>query len=209
MSHRANSSYKISDVYLVSDGWRRYMLHPPLTETLTQLLNDAPAICNSLHLERGSQQPRHYDTWFMPPPESNRMAVSFIALDPIDESNGPLMYWPASHKIPPYLFSDGRINVNNSELQACYDYVDTSVAERGLSRSLLSAEPGDVFIWHAQLLHGGAPIADFARTRRSVVTHYWTNEAVRRSGWTTLPSHGGYYIERPHQPVPSESISVS
>ena len=35
-------------------------------------------------------------------------------------------------------------------------------------------EPGDVLIWHAQLLHGGAPILNPGERRRSVVTHYWT-----------------------------------
>ena len=33
---------------------------------------------------------------------------------------------------------------------------------------------GDVFIWHAGLLHGGSPIDDAQQTRRSFVVHYCT-----------------------------------
>jgi ectoine hydroxylase-related dioxygenase (phytanoyl-CoA dioxygenase family) len=42
------------------------------------------------------------------------------------------------------------------------------------------AEPGDVPIWHAQLLHGGRPINDPRQTRLSLVTHYWTTHDYPR-----------------------------
>ena len=33
---------------------------------------------------------------------------------------------------------------------------------------------GDAFIWHGGLVHGGTPIDDAAKTRRSFVVHYCT-----------------------------------
>jgi hypothetical protein len=34
------------------------------------------------------------------------------------------------------------------------------------------AKKGDVLIWHADLMHGGAPIEDPKRTRKSLVAHF-------------------------------------
>jgi hypothetical protein len=33
------------------------------------------------------------------------------------------------------------------------------------------AKKGDVLIWHGDLMHGGAPIQDFTRTRLSLIAH--------------------------------------
>jgi hypothetical protein len=51
-------------------------------------------ICNSLNFERGSQQPFHIDTWYMPPPVEGRMVVASIAVDDVDADNGPMAYYP-------------------------------------------------------------------------------------------------------------------
>ena len=47
------------------------------------------------------------------------------------------------------------------------------LAARGLAQEELRCRSGDVFLWHAQLLHGGRPIRDMRRTRSSLVVHYW------------------------------------
>jgi hypothetical protein len=42
-----------------------------------------------------------------------------------------------------------------------------------LKETEFRGKSGDVFLWHAQLLHGGRPIRDMAKTRSSLVVHYW------------------------------------
>jgi hypothetical protein len=44
--------------------------------------------------------------------------------------------------------------------------------ERGLKTEKFMAKKGDVLIWHADLMHGGAPIQDAGRTRKSLVAHF-------------------------------------
>jgi hypothetical protein len=190
--------YKLDDVYLVSDVARSMVLDEKLVRVLDRLLVGAPVAFNSLTFERGSQQDFHFDTFYMPPSVPNKMCASWIALEDVDESAGPLVFYPGSHKIPPYYFSDGRLNVTVEELGSFREYIERELETRGLRSVSFPARAGDVFIWHAQLFHGGAAILDMNRTRRSIVTHYFR---VREMAPGAVVDIGGgrFYLQRSHQ----------
>jgi phytanoyl-CoA hydroxylase len=59
---------KINDLFIDEPEVRRLALDERLSIILSELLGAAPMICNSLNFIRGSQQPAHCDSWFMPPP---------------------------------------------------------------------------------------------------------------------------------------------
>ena len=40
------------------------------------------------------------------------------------------------------------------------------------------ARKGDVFLWHANLMHGGEPHHDKALTRKSMVFHYFSRAHI-------------------------------
>ena len=44
--------------------------------------------------------------------------------------------------------------------------------ERGLKTERFMAKKGEELIWHADLMHGGAPIEDRQRTRKSLVAQF-------------------------------------
>jgi ectoine hydroxylase-related dioxygenase (phytanoyl-CoA dioxygenase family)/SAM-dependent methyltransferase len=192
------SPYKLDDVYLVSDVAREMVLDKSLVRVLDRLLVGTPVAFNSLTFERGSQQEFHFDTFYMPPSVPNKMCASWIALEDIDESAGPLVFYPGSHKIPPYYFSDGRLNVTVEELGSFREYVERELENRGLRPVTFPARAGDVFIWHAQLFHGGAPILDMTRTRRSIVTHYFRMREMAPESVVHIGG-GRFYLQRPHQ----------
>ena len=165
--------YKLNNLFARRADVRTVALAPKLKAVLSQLLEGEPLICNSLNFERGSQQPFHIDTWYMPPPVEGRMVVASICVDDVDADNGPVVYYPGSHRIPAWRFSDGRLNERPEEMGACRAYLETQIAERGLVEREFHGRSGDVLLWHAQLLHGGRAIRDPARTRSSLVVHYW------------------------------------
>lgn len=176
--------YKLNNLFLLDDSIRAAALSPRLKRVMEHLLQAEPLICNSLNFERGSQQDAHIDSWYMPPPKDEGMVAASISLDPVDETNGPIYFYPGSHKIPPYRFSDGRLNMIAAEFDACRNYLDREIEARQLKSVQFRGEPGDVFIWHGQLIHGGSEIRDFTRTRNSLVVHYWrasdiSKESVR------------------------------
>jgi ectoine hydroxylase-related dioxygenase (phytanoyl-CoA dioxygenase family) len=55
-------------------------------------------------------------------------------------------------------------------------------------RKELIAKKGDVFIWHANLVHGGSPIKDPAITRKSMVVHYYASDVIKYHEITERPS---------------------
>lgn len=190
-----NTPYKLNDLYLESDRLRDYIMGQRLRDSLVPLIGGTPMICNSLSFEYGSQQQDHFDTFFMPPLTRNRMAASWIALEDVDKDAGPLRYYPGSHKIPPYRFKSGRYNLNLAEHAECYQYIDGELASRNLEPVEFSAKKGDVFIWHAHLLHGGLPINNPDLNRRSLVTHYFCQEDWDEYYYKEYKP-GYYYLKR-------------
>jgi ectoine hydroxylase-related dioxygenase (phytanoyl-CoA dioxygenase family) len=194
--------HKLNDLYLSVPEVRALALDERLAAILGELIDGEPCIINSLNFEYGSQQPFHFDTWYMPPVVEGKLVVSFIAFEDIDAGNGPLQYYPGSHLIPPYRFSHGLLNAIPEEVPACYRHVEAWTSERGIEPERFHCRAGDVFLWHAQLFHGGSPITEVGRTRRSLVTHYFRAQdvhppLVRRVG------PGRAWMERDHQAVPA------
>jgi ectoine hydroxylase-related dioxygenase (phytanoyl-CoA dioxygenase family) len=185
--------YKLNNLFLNVPALRRIAYSPVIRAALIDLLEGEPLICNSLNFERGSQQPFHFDTWYMPPPVETRMVAANIALEPVDEDNGPITYYPGSHRIRPWRFSDGKLNFKDDEAPGMYAYLEAEIARLGLTTETFSGGAGDAFLWHANLYHGGLPIRDMRRTRKSLVVHYWRAadlpaDQVRRDGMGAYPA---------------------
>ncbi len=192
--------YKLNDLYLSQDKIRKTVVGERLAPILRTLLEGFPMVCNSLNFEYGSQQDYHVDTFYMPSPTPNKMVASWIALEDATPENGPLSYFPGSHKIPPYLFSNGTTHAIESEMGDFNDYIYAEIEQRGLSAETLLAKKGDVLIWHSQLFHGGSPISNRDKTRKSLVTHYFTNEDFPDLNPPKVCKDGGY-MNREAQPV--------
>ena len=139
------------------------------------------SIYTSLYFENGTGQPIHRDTpVFSTKPEYQYLGV-WVALEEANEMNGPLMVIRGGHKVPELdrealaLQKYGNlesIQKMDNELWMLYqDTVHKKCLERGLKVEEISANPGDVIIWHPQLPHGGSEIKDTKLSRESVVMH--------------------------------------
>jgi phytanoyl-CoA hydroxylase len=164
--------HTLNDLYLVEPAVRDINLDDRLVGLLTELLGDEPCVISSLNHEYGSERAFHFDTWFAPPPVDDQLVVSFVAFEDIDADNGPLQYYPGSHRMPPYRFSNGRLRAISAELPDCARHTEAWLADRNIEHRQFHCKAGDVFLGHAQLFHGASPILDHDRTRRSMVTRY-------------------------------------
>ncbi|HVV37448.1 MAG TPA: phytanoyl-CoA dioxygenase family protein [Acidimicrobiales bacterium] len=191
--------YKLNDAYLERPWVRDLSLHPRLAAILGQLLDDAPVICNSLLFERGSTQPLHFDTYYMPGQTPGGMTATWIALEDAHADAGPLRYYPGSQRIAAWRNGAGTTLVrDNVELDQATHYIEAALRDYGLREESFIAREGDVFIWHEQLYHGGGRINDAARTRRSLVTHYWRAREMAPGSIVRHRRSGGYFWARPH-----------
>ncbi len=210
---------KINDLFLDEPEVRNFALSERLTKVLSSLLDGAPLVCNSLNFIWGSQQPDHVDSWFMPAPVrpqppptglsrfrkspqpldfNDHLAVSSICLEEVDQGAGPLVYYPGSHKISPYRFPNGGFAALQDGTSKSTDYVHAEIQKAGLRREEFLGKAGDVFLWHGQLVHGGSPIKEPSRTRKTLVTHYWRAADVEPA--RALKVHEtGFYEKRDHQ----------
>ena len=195
--------YKLNDMYLVDDLVRSMVLAEPLVAAMRELVGDDVEAINSLHFERGSSQQYHVDTYYMPPPTGGQLIVSSICLEDVHPDAGPLKYFPGSHRLPPYLNSDGdRRARNQDELVDATAHFAEQCGHHGLQDTTFCGKAGDTFLWHEQLLHGGSDIVDMRRTRRSIVTHYWTKSSMAAEA-DIVPYGAGFYLRRDPQPVPA------
>ena len=58
------------------------------------------------------------------------------------------------------------------------EFVRAAIETLKLERRILHVPRGHAIIWAANLLHGGSPIKDPARTRHSQVTHYFFEDCL-------------------------------
>jgi phytanoyl-CoA hydroxylase len=168
--------HKLNHLYLYDHTVLDLLVSDKVLGVVGDLIEGTPLLFNGLNLEQGSEQRFHFDTFYMPPLSENRMAVLWFALEDIEPGSGELHYYPRSHTIPPYRFSHGEIWALNDEMPAFDEYIDVQIADRGLKPERFRGASGDVFIWHAQLYHGGSAIEVPGSTRRSMVAHYWRVE---------------------------------
>jgi ectoine hydroxylase-related dioxygenase (phytanoyl-CoA dioxygenase family) len=175
--------YRILDFQDVSETARRMMLHPGIVGPLRLILDQAPVAMQSLFFEYGSEQRIHQDFPYVQAEIPSHLAASWVACDEVGPDNGPLFYFPGSHRLPKFDWGEGRLLFDGADperVAAFEAYLESECGRLGFERQTLAAKKGDVFLWHAALAHGGSPARDRGLTRRSLVTHYSSPSAYRR-----------------------------
>jgi ectoine hydroxylase len=128
----------------------------------------------------GSEQKPHSDSIHMTTEPLGYLAAIWIALEDIQAGSGELVYYPASHQLN-YVLSEDYNTGNNALKIGEHNYdnyeqkIDAVIQNNHLQPQTFLAKKGDVFIWHANLLHGGSAITNPALTRKSMVAHYYAD----------------------------------
>lgn len=149
-----------------------------LIAVLSSLLHEQVKLFQSINFKTGSEQHTHSDSIHMTTFPLGGLLGVWIALEDIEADNGPLHYYPGSHKLPYYLNKDYD-NEGNAFLLGNKDYtayeamIATKLAEQASAKKVFTASKGDVLIWHANLFHGGEPHLNKAKSRKSMVLHYF------------------------------------
>ena len=154
-----------------------------LKEVLSVLLDGKAILFQSINFLKGSEQASHSDSIHMTTYPLGGLLGVWIALEDITEENGPLHYYPGSHKLPYYLNKDYD-NEGNYFLLGPKSYTDyeimieKKIKEQKLEKVRFFAKKGDLLVWHANLFHGGEPHINKNKTRKSMVFHYFKEGAI-------------------------------
>lgn len=196
--------FKLNDLYLSDKRLRDVTISERVGMVLEELLGDEPVACNTLNFDYGSQQADHLDTLYMTPLSDAALVATWMALEDTVADAGPLRYYPTSNHIAPYRFSTGSYHVSLPEMEPWSDYMADQIDRQGLEEQRFLAKRGDLFIWHALLLHGGSEICRPGLTRKSLVTHFFTQTDCERLGADIRPGPGGWWMRKPPLEIPDD-----
>jgi len=180
---RFKNTNKLMFAFHKSELIKQIATSEKLTELLTQLLKGEPILFQSINFITPSQQKAHSDALHMTTFPLGGLIAIWIALEDIDEQNGALHYYPKSHKLPYYLNSDykndGNFLFNGRYSYGAYeDFIEQKIQENKLEKKIFRAKKGDAIIWHSNLLHGGEPLVQSNKTRKSMVFHYFKKGVI-------------------------------
>jgi hypothetical protein len=164
---------RIQDAWRVSRNVREVALAPRVLGLLEALYQRRPLPFQTLNFRVGTQQAAHSDTLHFNSQPAAFMCGVWVALEDIDADNGPLVYYPGSHKLPEVMMQDIGAGTGEEEYPKYEAYIEDMIVREGLQPQYAHIEKGQALLWAANLLHGGAPQNDPSRTRLSQVTHYF------------------------------------
>jgi hypothetical protein len=164
---------KVGSLHLWFDRAGELVFPPPVLRFLTQIYERPPVAFQTLTMRKGSEEGLHIDTGPLTLTEPMSLAGSWVALEDVQPLSGEFQFVPGSHRLPE-LLHHGTGKGHNYDYDEYGKILTTTMRlceERGLQTKTFPAKKGDVLIWHGDLMHGGAPIQDFARTRLSLIAH--------------------------------------
>ena len=184
---------KIMDAYKVSDTAMQFFKNKELIRLLDFLLGRKVIPFQSINFIEGSEQRAHSDFIHMTTEPQGYLIATWTALEDCHNGNGPLFYYPKSHRLPYVLSPDyetghtkvmlGKKNYPNYE-----EKIGEVIEEYQFKKQYFHANRGDVLIWHSNLLHGGSPILQKGTTRKSMVCHYYAEDVICYHELTQRPA---------------------
>lgn len=174
---------KIFNAYQQSYTIRKVIKEKRLLNVLNFILDKKVLPFQSINFLKGSEQQAHSDSIHMSTFPQGYLIAAWFALEDISIEQGPLSYFPGSHQLQ-YLTNADYENSSNRWLldgNANKKYeakVQQVISENNFKKEVFTAKKGDVFIWHANLMHGGELMLNKELTRKSMVVHYFADSVI-------------------------------
>jgi ectoine hydroxylase-related dioxygenase (phytanoyl-CoA dioxygenase family) len=169
------SSDRLYDLVYDHNAVKQLALHPHILEVLEGLYGEPMKGFATLNFKYGTQQPAHSDAMHFNTVPAGGMCGVWAALEDVKIDQGPLVYYPGSHKLPEYTAEDvGESPPPNPEPYTAYeDYMAKIIRDKELIPKYHVCPKGHAIVWAANLIHGGTAIMREGSTRYSQVTHYY------------------------------------
>ncbi|MRS61543.1 phytanoyl-CoA dioxygenase [Larkinella terrae] len=185
--HLAVKDDRIQDAWKDVEAVKQIATAPKVLDVLRMLYRREPIPFQTLNFKLGTQQRTHSDSMHFHSIPQRFMCGVWVALEDVRNDNGPLHYYPGSHKLPFYDLSDIGIRATSAKtLNEAYsktypkyaDFLSDMIEAQDLKKAILNMKKGKALIWAANLLHGGEQIITPGSTRYSQVSHYFFEDCV-------------------------------
>jgi ectoine hydroxylase-related dioxygenase (phytanoyl-CoA dioxygenase family) len=174
---------RVKNAWKLSENVKALALAPKLLAMLEELYDRKPLALQTLNFPVGTEQRPHSDAMHFNSEPPGYMCGIWVALEQMDVDNGPLIYYPGSHKLP-YRTMEEAVPLDRNDYpdldsymaersRRYEDYVAEQIEVHGLQPQLATIGKGQALFWAANLVHGGSACNDRSRSRHSQVTHYF------------------------------------
>lgn len=183
----AGDDKRIQDAWTYNDHVRKVAVSHTVLDKLRLLYRREPIPFQTLNFPVGTQQKTHSDMVHFNSIPQRFMCGVWVALEDITNDNGPLHYYPQSHKLPFYDMIDLGVkasdNIETKKAIMAYavdytNFIQEIIQALALKKQTLTIKKGQAMIWSANLLHGGEMINTPGATRHSQVTHYYFEDCI-------------------------------
>lgn len=199
--HQSGMSLRAWDSWKDNEAIRRIACNTPILDLLGKLYGRKAWPFQTLNFPVGTQQHMHTDAVHFSSNPERFMCGVWVALEDITPENGPLLYYPGSHKWPIYTNEHIGYRVRDHEKnpgQGIYEAMWQALIEvHNVQPEYLTCKKGQALIWAANLLHGGSIQQDKHQTRWSQVTHYFFENCAYYTPMWSDPFDGLVYFRRP------------
>ncbi|MBM4263203.1 MAG: phytanoyl-CoA dioxygenase family protein [Deltaproteobacteria bacterium] len=168
---------RVQDGWCVSDACLQIATWPAVLSVLRQLYGRKTKPFQTLNFPAGTEQSAHSDAIHFNSEPFGLMCGVWVALEDVGASQGPLIYYPGSHRLPETNFPDLGLAPDPASYPAYERCMQKLIWERQLKPAYGLIKKGQAFIWAANLLHGGSARQDKSSSRHSQVTHYYLDGA--------------------------------
>lgn len=168
---------RVQDAWHISRNVFEVAKCKEIVDLLTQLYPKPMQPFQTLNFYKGTQQAVHADSIHFNSEPFGAMCGVWVALEDVDSEQGPLIYYPGSHKMDEMNYSDFGLESSQSSYPAYLQELQTIIKDNALEPEYGILKKGQALIWSANLLHGGSKQIDQSLTRKSQVTHYYQQDA--------------------------------
>lgn len=178
---------RIQDAWKFHEGVRQIAVSETVLNKLRLLYGREPLPFQTLNFPVGTEQATHSDMVHFNSIPQRFMCGVWTALEDITIDQGPLHYYPGSHKMPFYDMIDLGVkasdNIETKKAMMAYaveyvNFIRDVIKALDLKKQVLTIKKGQAMIWAANLLHGGEKINTPGASRHSQVTHYYFADCI-------------------------------
>jgi len=186
---------RLQDAWAVINEVREVALNIKIRSILQYLFDSTPKPFQTINFHKGTEQDVHSDTIHFNSEPFGLMCGVWVAFEDIGDFQGPLLYYPRSHRLPEITNDMFDFTIEARNYPRIVEYWKSCINEFGFEAKKALLKKGQAIVWHANLLHGGSFQIDKSKTRNSQVTHYFFDGA---KPWRQLQSSVEREYFEPH-----------
>ena len=175
ISESVENPHRAANAAYVRNSVRDVLLSEPVVAGLREILgHDHLEVFQSMLFDKSTGTLEHSDQYYLDTKPTGGVVGTWFALEDYDDDCGKFYVRPKSHELD-RLMRDSVANHNEARLK-----FEAAANQSGIEKYFPDMAPGDVLIWHGNLLHGAdSPSASAGSTRKSITAHFLAQNAIR------------------------------